>query len=108
MMLLRKEDRKKLMAAERDNPNNKPLVKFFVPWGAGTWLFSELDADGDTLFGLCDLGMNSPELGYASLEEITAVNGPLGLKIERDRYFRAEKTLSEYADEAREKGRIVA
>ncbi|GAA0333453.1 hypothetical protein GCM10009087_49600 [Sphingomonas oligophenolica] len=33
-----------------------PVVKFFNPVGAATWLATELDADGDTLFGLADLG----------------------------------------------------
>jgi len=34
-------------------PDAAPVVKFFNPMGAATWLLSELDADGDTVFGLC-------------------------------------------------------
>lgn len=34
-------------------PDPAPVVKFFNPAGAATWLATELDADGDTLFGLC-------------------------------------------------------
>lgn len=30
-----------------------PVVKFFNPLGAATWLATELYDDGDTLFGLC-------------------------------------------------------
>ena len=86
----------------------KPVVKLFNPCGAATWLLTELDDDGDTLFGLCDLGMGSPELGSVSLSELSSVKGPLGLGIERDRWFTPDKTLSEYADEARRSGRIVA
>jgi hypothetical protein len=86
----------------------KPVVKFFNPVGAATWLFTELDADGDTLYGLCDLGMQCPELGYASLSEIEAVTLRFKLKIERDLWFKASKTLAEYADDARSKGRIDA
>jgi hypothetical protein len=56
---------------------------------------------------LCDLGLGFPELGYVSLREITALRGPLGLPVERDMHFIAEKPLSAYADEARVKGRIV-
>jgi hypothetical protein len=35
------------------------------------------------------------------------VRGKLGLPIERDLHFVADKPLSAYADEARERGRIV-
>ncbi len=73
-----------------------------------TWLFTELDEDGDTLFGLCDLGQGSPELGYASLSELESVKfPPFGLGIERDAWFKPTKTLSVYAEAARKAGRIV-
>ena len=65
-------------------------------------------ADPDIAFGLCDLGMQCPELGSVSLSEIASVRGPGGLTIERDRHFTANKTLSEYATEARNAGRIKA
>jgi hypothetical protein len=97
--------------AERpeDPTDFRPVVKLFVPWGAATWLLTELDPQNpDIAFGLCDLGMQSPELGSVSLSEITAVRGPGGLTIERDRHFTANKTLSEYATEARREGRIKA
>jgi hypothetical protein len=51
--------------------------------------------------------MGSPELGYVSLTELRAVRGKLGLPIERDEHFDADKTLSAYADEARTRGHIV-
>lgn len=91
--------------AERDH---KPVVKFFTPDAQATWLFTELAADEDTLFGLCDVGHGTPELGYVSLSEISALRGPLRLLVERDRHFRADKPLSAYAAEARSRGRIVA
>ena len=79
----------------------KPLVKLFCPWGGATWLLTEIDPDdSDIAFGLCDLGMGFPELGSISLSEITAVTSPGGLRIERDRWFRADKTLAAYAEEA--------
>lgn len=87
----------------------KPVVKLFCPWGAATWLLTELDPeDTDSAFGLCDLGMGFPELGRVSLSEIASVRGSGGLRIERDLYFRAGKTLQAYADEASRAGRIVA
>ena len=36
-------------------PDPAPVVKFFNPVGAATWLATELYDDGDTLFGLADL-----------------------------------------------------
>lgn len=118
MMLLTKAIKAKLLKngavnlAHRQRDGNTedfmPAVKFFNPCGAGTWLFTELDEDGDTLFGLCDLGQGSPELGNASLSEIESVVLRFGLKIERDRWFRADWTLSEYADAARDACRIMA
>ena len=57
-------------------------------------------------FGLCDLGMGEPELGYVSLAELRTVRGKLGLPLERDLHFTADKTLSAYAEEARGRGSI--
>jgi hypothetical protein len=56
---------------------------------------------------LCDLGVGFPELGFVSMTELRALRGPLGLPVERDEHFDADKPLSAYANEAREHGRIV-
>jgi len=95
--------------AERtgDGSDAKPAVKFFCPWGAATWLISEWDGE-DRMFGLCDLGHGSPELGYVSLSELQSIRGRFGLTIERDLHFTADKTMAQYADEARAADRIVA
>ena len=93
----------------------KPVVKFFNPVGAATWLITEIadegeDMDGNhdlILFGLCDLGMGCPEMGNVSLNELKSVDLRFGLGIERDQHWTATKTLTEYANEAREKGRIT-
>ena len=85
----------------------KPVVKLFTPDGSATWLLTELDPDGGLAFGLCDLDVGEPELGYVSLAELRSVRGKLGLPIERDLHFQADKTISVYAIEARERGRIV-
>jgi len=110
MMLFTAADRAKLLKqGAAQSKDNKPVVKLFTPWGNATWLISEIDPqDPDQLFGLCDLGMGCPELGWLSLSEIQSVKGPFGLKIERDLHWSAKKTLVEYADEAREAGRIKA
>ena len=86
-----------------------PVVKLFTPDGAATWLLTELDPeDADLAFGLCDLGMGCPELGSVRISELEAVRGRLGLPVERDRHFKAEGSLGDYADLAREIGRIKA
>jgi hypothetical protein len=86
----------------------RPVVKLFHPVGAGTWLLSELDpTDPDRAFGLCDLGFGTPELGYVSLTELQGVK-KMGLGVERDLWFTADKTIAEYAAEARAAGRIIA
>jgi hypothetical protein len=114
-MSLIPDDLKKLMLAngkrsgrqERFDPF--PVVKLFTPWGAATWLLSELDPlDQDIAFGLCDLGMGFPELGSVRLSELESVKGPFGLGVERDIAFLADKPLSGYAEDARRHGMIKA
>jgi hypothetical protein len=86
-----------------------PVVKLFCPWGAATWLLSEIDPeDEDIAFGLCDLGFGCPELGSVRLSELAAIRGPAGLTIERDLHFKPVKSLTAYAHEAADKGRIYA
>ena len=87
----------------------EPVVKLFTPDAACTWLIAEIDPDDhDIAFGLCDLGMGCPELGSVSISELSAVRGKLGLAVERDLWFRADKTLSAYAAEAHRLGYIKA
>ena len=76
MQMLTPDLRAVLIANGHTQGDHLPVVKFFSPVGAATWLFAELDADGDTLFGLCDLGFGCPDLGSASLSEIAAVTLP--------------------------------
>ena len=98
-----------LASSAGDETDRAPVVKLFTPDAQCVWLLSELDPhDPDIAFGLCDLGMGSPELGSVRLSEIGAVKGPLGLAVERDLYFRANKTLGAYADLARRHGAIRA
>tara|TARA_Y100001951_G_scaffold12621_1_gene8044 strand:+ start:296 stop:631 length:336 start_codon:yes stop_codon:yes gene_type:complete len=87
-------------------PMPMPVVKLFVcVGGSATWLLTELDPETNVAFGLCDLGLGFPELGYVSLTEL---EDTLGWRLERDRHWTPTKTLTEYADEARSKGMIVA
>ncbi len=105
MILLTPELRDQLLANCRQRDvDHVPVAKFFNPLGGGVWLANELDEDGDTLFGLADLG--EPELGSFSLAEMTAVRLPLGLGIERDILFEGLFPISVWAEAARRTGSI--
>lgn len=94
---------------DKENPEDfKPVVKFFGG-GACTWLITEYNPEERLFFGLCDLGMGFPELGYVSRDELEEIRfKPFNLPVERDRHTSFDKTLSEYANEANELGRINA
>lgn len=97
------------LAGTDAEPDFMPVVKLFTPDAGCTWLLSEIDPeDPDIAFGLCDLGMGCPELGYVSLTELRSVRGALRLPVERDLHFTPEKTITAYADEARRDSRITA
>ena len=109
MKLITEDIKAELLANWRDeNEDHKPVVKLFDPTGAATWLITEMSQeDNDILFGLCDLGMGFPELGYVSLKELESVKGFAGLGIERDIHFDATYPLSVYAEAAHASGRIT-
>lgn len=118
MKLLTKEIHDKLMAnGKKQEPvrgteeeiDFMPVVKLFTPDGNCTWLLTELEPGyPDIAFGLCDLGLGFPELGSVSLSELSQLRGQSGLPVERDQHFKADKTLCQYADEARQLERIKA
>ena len=111
--LLTDEQRAQLLAngritAEDGDHDPQPVVKLFTPDAHATWLLTELDpADGDTAYGLCDIGIGMPELGDVRISELASIVGPLKLPFERDLYFVAKRTLSEYARLARINGSII-
>ena len=90
MKLLTKELRKRLPRLyETENmPSCKEMmarVKFFSPDSGWTWYVIEFDGE-DIFFGYVE-GLEK-EFGYFSLKELEEIRGPLGLKIERDLYFK--------------------
>jgi len=113
-LIIQQAERERLLANGRlsaagEDLNPLPVVKLFTPDANATWLLTELDPDDPGIaFGLCDLGLGSPELGFVSLAELASVRGRLGLPIERDEHFRPDRPLSAYAAEARAQGRIIA
>jgi hypothetical protein len=110
MDLMPDDIRERLLAsgAAKAETDHIPVVKFFNPLGAATWLITEMMPDEpDILFGLCDLGVGCPELGYVSLAELQGIKGRYGLGIERDLDFRPRFPLSVYARAAQIAGRIT-
>lgn len=87
---------------QNSDQDHAPVVKFFNPFGAATWLISEFDSETGLCFGLCDLGMGYPELGYVSIDELISLN-----KIERDLYFKGDYPMSEYIKIGNEKGYLA-
>ncbi|MFD1797081.1 DUF2958 domain-containing protein [Paracoccus aurantiacus] len=105
MILLTSQYRDRLLANGREpDTDHVPVVKFFNPFGAGVWLATELDAGGDVMFGLADLGY--PELGFWSFDELRSIRLPFGMGIERDLHFASDLPISIWAEAARETGSI--
>lgn len=94
-------------AAREQDFDPLPVLKLFSPVGAATWIVTEMDPDGDTLFGLADLGFGCPELGSFSLAELFQVRLPFGLAIERDEHFEPLARLSVWTETARCAGAII-
>ncbi|WP_430912163.1 DUF2958 domain-containing protein [Methylobacterium sp. sgz302541] len=110
MSLITDDQRAQLLAnGTRDDHDPRPVVRLFTSNGAANWILSELDPkDPDLAFGLCDFGLGSPEIGYVRLSEIQTVTATLGLDVQQDVQFRADKPLSAYAEEARRSGAVSA
>ena len=98
MKLLPKEIREKLPPLNsQDGKGGKAIayLKLYTPDSSFTFWATEFDGK-DIFFGLVE--GQEKELGYFSLKELEKVRGPLGLPIERDRYW-WPKTLAEIAPE---------
>ncbi len=107
-MLLTAQQRLKLaennLNCEADQP---PVVRLFVPNTKATWLLKDMLPDGDTCFGLCDLGLGEPELGYVSLKELEQLLIFKQWRVERDDSFQTELPLSRWTKVARIAGSII-
>ncbi|MFB1024553.1 MAG: DUF2958 domain-containing protein [Octadecabacter sp.] len=94
---------------QEEDLTRRPVVKWFTPFSAATWLISEVDPeDHDIAFGLADLGVGCPELGSIYIPEVMALKGPMGLRVERDLYFQPDRSLVDYASQAQLAGSIAA
>lgn len=105
MMLLTAENRKALPALRstdaKDPRTVRVPVKFFTPDSNWTWYAWEAEdiPASDTMSGKPDtffFGLVcgfEKELGSFALSELQSAHGPLGLPIERDKYWDATKTV---------------
>ncbi|TZG25649.1 DUF2958 domain-containing protein [Sphingomonas montanisoli] len=93
-------------AAERRQfePDPTPVIKFFNPLGAQTWLATELADDDDAVWGLADLGFGCPEVGPWSLSELSSIRLPFGMSIEIDQNFSSGVPISVWAAWSRRTG----
>ena len=118
MELVTEEIRKKLLDNwGKPSTGSKPVLKVFSPGGPATWLIHSMDpGENDRLYGLCDLGYGSPELGYVNLSELqeTQVHlraapgvNPETSGLERDLYFEPQHTMEVYTQAARRAGKIT-
>ena len=107
MILLTRTQRAQLLATgRRRGIDHVPVVKFFHPFGGGVWLATEVDEDGDVMFGLADIGC--PELGSWSFSELESIQLPFGMGIERDLLFTGDFPISVWTEAARAAGSIRA
>lgn len=93
MKLLTKEIEKKfekfpMRSQDGKGEDAEVIVKYFNPYGVGTWLITEAEKqeNGDwMLFGYCHI--HEWEWGYVMLSELQNLKiSPFGLGIERDLY----------------------
>ena len=95
-MLMTKE-LEKIIPAMYSSENTKledkiVYAKFFTPDSNWTWWVLEYSKEEQIMF--CMVHGHVKELGNVYLPELESVKGPLGLKVERDKYF----TPSRYGD----------
>lgn len=98
---LKEAFKKKPLYSTEDTPllEKEIVVKYFNPYGVGTWLITEgqEQENGDYLFfGLCFL--SEWELGYITLKQLEEIRDNKQLmSVERDLYL-TEKTIGDYLE----------
>ena len=100
------ENGRRVAAGEPYDP--LPVVRLFTPDAHAIWLLASLDpADGDTAWGVMDVGIGMPELGHIKLSDLASIVGPNKQPVARDLYFQAVRPLSEYLRLAQENRSVV-
>lgn len=111
MSLITEAQRRELLAngaarARQQAVDPYPVVKLHTLDAGAVWLLTELAADGDLAYGLCDAGLGSPELGHVQLSALEQMRGPRGLSVVADPHFVARQPLSAYLAQAQRDGSI--
>jgi len=85
----------------------KIVMKLFNPVGGQTWYIYEKE-DEDIYWAFVNLGdPQMAECGRISMSEIMSLRLPMGLKVERDRYFDPlSKTLEEVINTVKSGGHV--
>ncbi len=92
---------------EKPSGKVKIVCKLFNPIGAETWyLYEKIDDD----IYMCFANLGNPtfaECGTVSLSELKSISLPMGLGIERDRFFKPfSKTLEEVINTVKSGGHV--
>jgi hypothetical protein len=97
--LLPEEIRKQLPPLYAQEKNKDPTVylKLFTPDSNWTWYATEGEQQGEDYIFFGYVIGHAREWGYFSLNELSSVKGPMGLKIERDIHF-TPKPKSQVSD----------
>lgn len=105
--LLSDADRKQLLinghrTAGGDEIDPPCVVRLFIPGTRAEWHLTEIDPDDEDLaFGLCDLGLGFPELGYVRFSELRSLSATSDFVVVKDNLFNDHRTLSTLAAEGR-------
>jgi hypothetical protein len=95
MKLLTKELRHKLpkLYSTQNIPLEEKVAicKFFTPDSSWTWYAVEGQDEGDDFIFFGWVHGLEKEWGYFSLKDLESVRGPMGLAIERDKWFTPTK-----------------
>ena len=65
------------------------VAKFFNPMGIGTWYLMNKSPEDGYCWGIVDL--HAVEVGSFMIEELEEIELPMGMKIERDKYYKPRK-----------------
>lgn len=90
---------KQIGLSEEENENQVPVVRLHIPGKEAYWLFSCIVSGTEQMaYGIFEIGLGSPELGYFDLSEIAELKFEGGLELENDLQFKGEHSLMKYAD----------
>jgi hypothetical protein len=88
--------------------DHKPVIKLHIPMIGSAWLLTEImPVRTNIAFGLCDMGLGSPEIGYVNLDEFLDILDRTNLTTLRDNAFTAMYPLSTYKNAANYYGQVI-